>query len=132
MIAHICQIMKHSKLINFELSLSQLVPVEMRSSFCHKEDRRQHREASSEKISVIESAEGLRDTSPYHQSDTDTDIPAGEVSRCGRSPLAIGSKIDKQSVESRKHRAESDSLRQGDPNKQIGSEDRIPFHQSLE
>lgn len=82
----------------------------MWSCFDNEKEGRQYRQAGPEQIGIIKTAELLCNASAYHQSDTDTYVPAGQIGG-GRCPaLTVGGQIHEQGIECREHRTEGYSL----------------------
>ena len=84
-------------------------------------------ETGAKQISLVEGADFGNVTASQH-ADANAHIPRSEVGGCGRTPLAVGGKADKQRVIGRKHGAKTDAQQQGDAKEQKGTGMRIPPH----
>lgn len=83
----------------------------MRGNFAVEVKHGDNRQACSEKISLIESAD-FCDVSACQHTDTYAYIPWGKVSWSCRTPLAVGSEVYEQCVVGRKHNAKTYSKQQ--------------------
>ena len=78
----------------------------MRRYFDFKIDGGNYRQAGSEQIGFVKCAD-FRNISSRQHTDTDSYIPRSKIGGSGRPPLAVGSQVDKQRVECRKHDPEA-------------------------
>lgn len=107
------------------IALAQFVPMEMRCYPVAEIEPGYDRQDGSEEIGHLEGSE-FGDVAAQKHTGSDAYVPGSEVGTGGGSSLAVGSQVDEQGVEGRKHGAESDAEQQGDGKEEIGGGCQIP------
>lgn len=90
------------------IALAQFVSMEMRCYPVAEIEPGYDRQDGSEEVGYLKSSE-FGDVAAQKHTGSDAYIPGSEVGAGGSSSLAVGSQVDEQGVEGRKHGAESDA-----------------------